>query len=626
MEDNKNKALFSEFPPISTAQWEEVIMKDLKGADYERKLIKKTIDGISVKPYYRSQNLNDLSYLLESKPGEFPYIRGSKNDNKWLIRQDIKVGDYAQANQKALEAIEKGADSIGFVIKGIQSVSSSELSALLKDFPFGKVEMNFSARKLTKNLVVALADFFKQTGISVEKVYGSLSYDPLGCLTISGHFCEDDVCEGISFSKEIYALAAKLLPSFEILTIHANYFKNSGSGIVQELAFGLAIANEYLTFAKNEGIAINTIASKIKFNMAVGPEYFMEIAKLRAARYLWAKIVEAYEPGSQQSAKMKIHSVTAEYNKTIYDPYVNMLRSTTEAMSAILGGTDSLSVLPFNIQFDEANPFSERIARNQQIVLKKESYLDKVADPSAGSYLIENLTNSLIDETWALFLKVEEKGGYFKAFEQGFIQDEINQTVKKRNDNLANRKDILLGTNQYANTQEKAKEYIKTTPKKSGIGQTSKEKIAEPLNQHRGSEIFEKLRMATENAAKTPQVFLFTYGNLAMRKARAGFASNFFACAGFDIIDHLGYPTIQAGIEAAKKSNSDIVVICSSDDEYPLITKEIADGLKGKILVIAGYPKDSIEQLQSFGIKHFIDVKSNVLETLQSFEKELGIA
>ena len=360
--------------------------------------------------------------------------------------------------------------------------------------------------------------------------------------------------------------------------------------------------------------------------MAVGPEYFMEIAKLRAARYLWAKIVEAYGPGSQQSAKMKIHSVTAEYNQTIYDPYVNMLRSTTEAMSAIMGGTGSLSVLPFNIQFDEANPFSERIARNQQIVLKKESYLDKVADPSAGSYFIENLTNSIIDETWALFLKVEEKGGYFKAFEQGFIQSHISETVQKRNDNLSNRREVLLGTNQYANTKEKAIEYIKSSPKKAGIGQTSKEKIAEPLNQHRGAEFFEKLRLATEHAGKMPQVFLFTYGNLAMRKARAGFATNFFACAGFDVIDNLGYATIPDGIAAAKKANADIVVICSSDDEYPLITKEIVDGLKGKILVIAGYPKDSIEQLQSFGIKHFIHVKSNVLETLKAFQKELGIA
>jgi len=360
--------------------------------------------------------------------------------------------------------------------------------------------------------------------------------------------------------------------------------------------------------------------------MAIGPDYFMEIAKLRAARYLWAKIIEVYEPECKIEAKMRIHSITSDYNQTIYDPYVNMLRSTTEAMSAVLGGTDSLSVLPFNIQFDEANPFSERIARNQQIVLKKESYLDKVADPSAGSYFIENLTNSIIDETWALFLKVEEKGGYFKAFEQGFIQSQINETVQKRNDNLANRREILLGTNQYANTKEKAKEIIKTTPKKAGIGQSTKSKIAEPIVQCRNAEGFEKLRFATENAAKTPKVFLFTYGNLAMRKARAGFASNFFACAGFDLIDHLGYPTIAEGIETAKKSGAEIVVICSSDDEYPVITKEIVEGLKGKIIVIAGYPKDSMEQLQSLGIKHFIHVKSNVLETLKSFQKELGIA
>jgi len=626
MDNNMKKVLFSEFPPISTAQWEEVIAKDLKGADYERRLIKKTIDGIKVKPYYRSENLNDLGHLLQSKPGEFPFVRGSKNDNNWLIRQDIKVTNFTQANAKALECIEKGAESIGFIVKGNQSISSSDIFALINGFPFEKVEINFSAGKLTKDLIIALGDYLKQNAISNEKVRGSISYDPLGCLTISGHFCDDDVCEGMAFSKEIYELAAKLCPSLDLLTVHANYFKNSGSSSVQELAFALSAANEYIAYAKNLNISISEIASKIRYNLAVGPEYFMEIAKIRAARYLWAKIVEAYDSSATKAAKMKIHSITEEYNQTIYDPYVNMLRSTTEAMSAILGGTDSLAVLPFNIQFDDANPFSERIARNQQIVLKKESYLDKVADPSAGSYFIENLTNSIVEEAWALFLQVEEKGGYFKAFEQGFIQKQISETAEKRNANLANRRDILLGTNQYANTNEKAKDIVKTIPKKAGIGQSTKNKIAEPLIQCRNSEAFENLRFATENATKTPKVFLFTYGNLAMRKARAGFASNFFACAGFEIIDHLGYPSIQEGIEAAKKSGAEMVVICSSDDEYPVIAKEIVDGLKGKIMIIAGYPKDSLEQLQSFGIKHFIHVKSNVLETLQLFQKELGIA
>jgi len=626
MDNNKKKALFSEFPPISTAQWEEVIAKDLKGADYERRLIKKTIDGITVKPYYRSENLNELDYLLQSKPGEFPYVRGGKNDNHWLIRQDIKVTNYSEANLKALEYIEKGAESIGFILKGNKSVNAIELASLLKDFPFDKVEINFSAGKLTKELIVNLVEYLKVNKIDAKIIKGSISYDPLGCLTITGHFCDDDVCDGMPFSKEIYELSAKLLPSVELLTVHANYFKNSGSSIVQELAFGLSMANDYLAYAKKLSISINDIAPKIRFNLAIGPDYFMEIAKIRAARYLWAKIVEAYQPSDLQKAKMKIHSVTAEYNQTIFDPYVNMLRSTTEAMSAVLGGTDSLAVLPFNIQFDEANPFSERIARNQQIVLKKETYLDKVADPAAGSYFIENLTNSIVEETWKLFLQVEEKGGYFKAFEQGFIQKQVKETAEKRNVNLANRKDILLGTNQYANTNEKSSEFVKTNPKKSGIGDGIKDQIAEPINQCRGSEAFENLRFATEKAAKTPKVFLFTYGNLAMRKARAGFASNFFACAGFQIIDHLGYPSVQEGIEEAKKSGAEIIVICSSDDEYPVITKEIVDGLKGKIMVIAGYPKDAVEQLQSFGIKHFIHVKSNVLETLQSFQKEMGIA
>jgi len=619
------KLLFAEFPPITTEQWEAVINKDLKGADYERKLIRKTLDGINLRPYYRAENLNTLRHITEQNPGEFPYTRGNKQNNNWLIRQDIHVSDYKTANAQAIEVIQKGAESISFIVKSMPSINLAGMSDLLSGFPFDTVEFNISAGKRTKEVIEILAEFFKANKIETTKIKGSISYDPLGCLTVSGSLFDSELSDGKVISKEIIELASGLLPGFDVATIHAGYFKNAGSTIVQELAFGLSMANEYLVSAIASGISVDDFASKIRFNFAVGPEYFMEIAKIRAARYLWAKIVEAFVPRDSEVAKMKIHSVTAEYNQTIYDPYVNMLRSTTESMAAVIGGTDSLTVLPFNIQFDNANPFSERIARNQQILLKKESYLDKVADPSAGAYFIENLTNSLIEAAWSLFLEVEDKGGYFKAFKQGFIQESVAKTAQKRDLNIANKQEILLGTNQYPNFKEKAQETIKEKAKKPGEGASSDDKIAEPLKIYRAAETFETLRLTTENSGKTPKVFLLTYGNLAMRKARATFATNFFACAGFEVIDNAGFTTPKEGIDAALASKAEIVVICSSDDEYPVISKELVDGLKNKLVVIAGYPKDSLEQLQSFGIKYFIHIKSNILETLKSVQKELGI-
>jgi methylmalonyl-CoA mutase len=619
------KVLFAEFPPITTEQWEAVILKDLKGADYERKLVRKTLDGVNIKPYYRTENLKDLLHLTESNPGEFPYTRGNKTTNNWLIRQDIHVLDWNEANAKALEAIQKGAESIAFILKNTPTIDLTGIGILLKNFPFDLIELNLSAGKRTAELIEILESYLKSNNINVSKLNGSISYDPLGCLTVAGSLCDNKLGEGKLVDIDLIKKISAILPNFEAITVHANYFKNAGSTIVQELAFGLSMANDYLASAVDKGISIDEIAPKIRFNFAVGSEYFMEIAKIRAARYLWAKIVEAYNPTSKDSSKIKIHSLTAEYNQTIYDPYVNMLRSTTESMSAIIGGSDSLTVLPFNIQFDNSNPFSERIARNQQIILKKESYLDKVSDPSAGSYFIETLTSSIIDAAWKLLLEVEENGGYFSAFKNGFIQNAVGQVAQKRNANIASRQEILLGTNQYPEFKEKAKDTIKIKAKKPGEAASCEGKIAEPLKIYRAAEAFEELRLKTEKSGKTPKVFLLPYGNLAMRKARATFSTNFFACAGFEVVDNNGFATAKEGIDAAKAANAQIVVICSSDDEYLLISKQIADELKDKLIVIAGFPKDSLEQLKSFGIQHFIHVKSNVLETLQLFQKALGI-
>lgn len=622
MDNNKKNTLFAEFPPVTTEQWEEVVKRDLKGADYERRLVKTTLDGIKKRPYYRSENLEGLKHLTEVKPGEFPYVRGNKADNDWLIRQDIIVEDFAEANKKALNAIEKGAESVAFEICREGAVTAEEVSTLLADIPVTEIELNFSVGKSVKDFIDS---FISYLGDKAKDVKGSIALDPFTCLTITGNSCNDAVCDFGVFPKDFFEKVAKALPGFDVYTVKAHNFQNSGSSIVQELAFGLSMANDYLAQATDAGISIDDIATKIRFNFAVGPDYFMEIAKLRAARYLWAKIVEAYNPSNADKGVMKIHSVTAEYNQTIYDPYVNMLRSTTEAMSAVIGGTDSLTVLPFNIKFDKTNEFSERIARNQQILLKKESYFDKVADPSAGSYYIETLTDSIINEAWKLFIEVNDKGGYVEAFKQGFIQEQVKATAQKRDMNIATRKEILLGTNQYPNFNEQVKDAIKIQSKghKCSCGE---DKIAEPLKRYRGAEAFEEMRLKTENSGKRPKAFMFTYGNLGMRKARAQFSCNFFACAGFEVVDNNGFSTVLEGVAASKEANADIVVICSSDAEYPEITKEIIEGLNDKIIVIAGYPKDSIEDLKAMGIKHFIHVKSNVLETLKEFQTELGIA
>jgi methylmalonyl-CoA mutase len=291
-------------------------------------------------------------------------------------------------------------------------------------------------------------------------------------------------------------------------------------------------------------------------------------------------------------------------------------------MSATIAGVDSLSVTPFNAAYESSTVFSDRIARNTQILLKEESYFDKIADPSGGSYYIENLTHSLAEHAWKLFQDIEAKGGYVEAFKAGFIQDQVTESANKRNMNIATRREILLGTNQYPNALEKVEANIK---EKCCTSTKRDDAIAEPIKIFRGAEQMETLRLKTERAKETPKVFLLTIGDLTMRKARAGFASGFFACAGFDVIDNLGFKSVEEGVKAAMDQKASIVVVCSSDDEYTEAAPAVLEQLGDKaITVVAGYPK-SIEELKAKGLKHFIHVKSNLIETLQGFQAELGI-
>ena len=352
----------------------------------------------------------------------------------------------------------------------------------------------------------------------------------------------------------------------------------------------------------------------------------MEIAKFRAARWLWAEIVAAYKPACECACKMVAHAQTSEWNMTVYDAHVNLLRSQTEAMSAALAGVDSITVRPFDKIYQTPDDFSERIARNQQLLLKEECHLDKVVDPSAGSYYVEVLTNSLADVAWKLFLEVEEKGGFSVAVNAGEIQYAVNASNVARKKAVATRREILLGSNQYPNFTEVAADKIQEKGSCCCGGGHCGEATIPALDFSRGASEFEALRMATEKSGKTPKVFMLTIGNLAMRLARSQFSANFFACAGYKIIDNLGFDTVEAGVEAAVKAGAEIVVLCSSDDEYAEFAPAAYKALAGRAeFVVAGAPACA-DDLKAQGIDQFVNVKSNVLETLKAFNAKLGIA
>ncbi|PLX04017.1 MAG: methylmalonyl-CoA mutase small subunit [Marinilabiliales bacterium] len=613
----KEEKLFQEFEAVTTDQWKEKIIKDLKGADYDRKLVWKTNNGFDLQPFYRREDLENLTYL-NSLPGEFPFTRGSKTQaNNWKVNQLIKVDNIAEANKTALDIRFKGVDSIAFVFDNSYIPTEKDVEDLLENIRVDEMEVNFKTAYpvLLLEIIDSLARKYNR---NIDKIKGSVFCDPISEYSSGKKTDFDSVDEFHKVEKAFKA--AEHLVNFHCLTIDGSIFHNAGATTVTEMALSISMAVEYLNKLTDKGFTADGLSKHIRFNFATGASYFVEIAKLRALRFLWAKIMNEYGIKNADSAKMYIHSLSSSRNKTIYDPYVNMLRTTTETMSAALGGADSITVIPFDIHLNKDSILGKRIARNQQLLLKGESYFDKVNDPAAGSYYIETITDNLIQSAWKLFLEIEEKGGYLKAFEYGFIADLISQEADELVKDVAFRKRIILGTNQYPNTNEQFAEVEITNEAKAGG------KFLSPI---RISAEFEELRNRTDRYStgnSRPKVWMFTYGNLAMRKARAQFATGFFGCAGFDIIDNLGFKTIEEGVKAAKEAKPDIVVLCSSDEEYADMAPQAFDSLKNEALVvIAGYPKNIIENLNEIGLTNFINIKSNVLGELKRYQSELGI-
>ncbi|MDU1903779.1 MAG: methylmalonyl-CoA mutase small subunit [Dysgonomonas sp.] len=628
---NLKEKLFTDFPPVSTEEWMAKITADLKGADFEKKLVWKTNEGFNVNPFYRSENLEGLK-TVDSLPGEFPYVRGTKKDNNWYVRQDIDVVDFKAANAKALDILNKGITSLGFHISG-KDVNAENIKTLLNGIHPEAVELNFSTcQKHSLELVKILVDYIKSQNVDVLQCFGSVNYDPFKTILKKGI----DNAEWIEKAAEI-ALAAAPLPRFRVLNVNATRLNNAGSYIYQELGYALANGNEILSKLVEKGLDATLVAKKIKFNFGIGSNYFMEIAKFRAARWLWAEIVAAYHPKCPNecphktaegecrcAAKIYAHAETSTYNMTIFDAHVNLLRSQTEAMSATIAGINSLTVLPFDEAYKDSDDFSERIARNQQLLLKEECHFDKITDASAGSYYIENLTSSIAEQAWKLFLETDEKG-FYEALKAGTVQSAIAASAANRSKAVATRREILLGTNQYPNFTETAAHKIVEGGCNCGCGEGHSEGTLQALPTTRLATDFEKLRLATEKADKTPVVFMLTIGNLAMRLARSQFSANFFGCAGYKIIDNLGFQTVEEGVKAAFDKKADIIVLCSSDDEYAAYAPEAHKLIQGKAhFVVAGAPA-SMDELKAQGIEHFVNVRSNVLETLRTFNAKLGI-
>lgn len=616
-----NDKLFSGFPPVTVEEWEAKIQQDLKGADYAKKLIRKTLDNITIKPYYRAEDISKSD--ADSAPGEFPFVRGNKQQNNdWEIRQDFRVADLQAAIEKAVLASSRGADGIGYDLSNKGDLYYHDFRDLISK-PGTDKAFHFITKDTAPQILDFLIKALDELGIDRAGFKGSVEFDPLGNLAASGGYFTSE--------KDDMADAGKMLtrvqdiPNLRVLAVNSHFFNDTGATTVQELAYALSMTSAYMNVLTEQGHSVEAITRHMQWNLGIGSDYFMEIAKIRAARMLFAALATSYNNHEAINTSVFIHSITTKWNKTLYDPNVNMLRLTTEAMSASLGGCNSLLVEPFDTVYNEPSDFSERLARNIQIILKEESYFNRVVDPASGSYYIETLTNSLVEQAWNHFLQIEDQGGFMQAISSGTIQKEIEGTVQRRTEMVASRREVLLGTNQFPNVNETIEGCI--AEDKAFPGEViNAGKVASPVIRKRAAMEFEKLRLAVEkHKAQRPKVFMLTYGSLAMRLARSQFSGNFFACGGYEIIDNHGFKTAEEGVKAAFDAKANIIVVCSSDEEYAEIAPAVADLVKDKaIVVVAGAPAN-MEELKQKGIHEFIHIRSNVLETLKGFHKKLGI-
>jgi methylmalonyl-CoA mutase len=572
--------LLEEFPPASIAEWQAAIARDLKGADPER-LVWRTEEGLAVRPFYRAEDLAGLA-CVNTTPGDFPYRRGAHTTGDWRIREVIDAADAEEANRMACAAVAAGAESIAF--SGISVASACELETLLRHLDEIPVHFEQANERL------------------IHMMIGLQSGTPRAAETSTGY----DALDSVEFAAEVIPAApAGLIP----FTVHGEAFAEAGGTAVEEIGFALAAGVDFLAALAERGVDVNRAAAALEFSFATGSNYFFEIAKFRAFRMLWARAVESFG-GSREAARARIAARTSRWNKTVYDPHINILRATTETMAAVLGGADSVTVTPFDACYKAPDEASRRLARNTQLLLKHEAWLGHVADAGGGSYALETITDFLAREGWRVFQDIETRGGFRKAQAGGMIAKALERGMAARGQAVALRKRVLVGTNRYANPAERA------------LDRVDEQRMHADL---RGARAYEELRLRTERlvaaGGKTPRILLAEIGDLKMRSARATFAANFFACAGFETQTRRFKKA-----EEIAAADADLIVLCSADAEYAALTAALLPRLRtlGREtpVIVAGNPEKA-EELRAAGIADFVHVRSQPLAFLTKWQERL---
>ena len=693
-----------EFTPPTDEEWKAACEALLKGAPFEKKMFTKTYEGITFDPMYTRKHTEDI-LPKGVMPGMGDYLRGVDAagyiGKPWGIAQACDETLPAENNELLRHEHDKGATIYHIVLDtasrtgvdarqaetvgdtGTSVTTVEDMHVLLTGLDLAKFPLYVYAGANGVPLLALVAAARRASGEDMAEVRGIVGADPIGALAADGK-----LPASLDAHYDSLAAAARWAtvnaPHLRTVFVRSDVYSNGGANDVQEVASVLATATAYLRALCERGLTIDEAASQIAFAFSMGANFFLQIAKLRAVRPLWAQIVGAFG-GSAEAQKMRIHARPALFFKTIYDPYVNMLRNTTEIFSGVVGGIDSFESAPFDEPIRKGDEFSRRIARNVQIMLQEEFGLLQPIDPAGGSWAVETLTRQMKEKIWAEFQRIEKEGGIIAALRAGSLQESVAAVLAARFKNADLRRDRIVGNNMYPNMTEtlletraedtaalKAQRTADIDAYLSDIDVKHRDEALASLRQahsvdhaveaalagatiaelmtavtegngaetvtaiapHRWSERFEALRQRTEEykAEKNDNVkiFLANMGPIPQHKARADFTTGFLQVGAFEVLGNDGFKTVEEAADAARASGADAVVICSTDATYPEIVPALAPKLhevlpKARVFLAGAAPKDLLETYKEAGIDEYISVRANCYEILESLQKQKGM-
>jgi methylmalonyl-CoA mutase len=689
-----------DFPPVPYDQWRELAEASLKGAPFEKKLVTHTYEGIDLQPLY-TRAVRAGEDDATGFPGISPFVRGStllgSSSTGWDLRQQHDQPQPSAANQAILEDLEGGVSSLLLVLdraarsgfdpddqraedfvgfEGLMAYHVDDLDAVLANVQLSLVGVTLDSGASFLPAAAQLIALWRKRGLSDDEVRGAFNADPLAVLAREGHL-PMSLETSLAQMSDLAAWTANSYPHVTAVGVDTSPYHHAGATAAQDLACAMATAVEYLQAMTNAGMGIDAAAKQIQFRISLGTHHFLAISKLRAARRMWARVVEVWG-GQAASAAMQLHARLSDRVQTRHDPYVNLLRNTVGAFAAGIGGATAITSVPFDYATGQTDNFSRRVARNTVLILQEEAHLHRVIDPAGGSWFLEELTDDLAEKAWEIFQEIERQGGMIHVLQSGWIAQQIDAAYEPRAKDIASRKEGITGVSEFPNLDEEridhdppdpdqlyddavarikslrletdsltalwsAKDLTATAVQSAMDGATlgqlalalgfhMESTSITPLEARSFAAPYEELRDAGdawfEAHGRRPSVFLANMGPIAHHTARATYSKSFFEAGGFEVLSNKGFLEAEAAAQAFSESGASIAVICSSDKLYLDVVPEVTPKLKAadaRTVVLAGNPGANEEAWRAAGVDRFIYISCNVLETLREMLEEEGV-